>query len=134
MSFAEEKTIVSTSIEDLVELFRRIAGGGAKFEISVKLIDGGDHVSASDKRLTRPYDTSGRLNGYRGIADYLGSSVGFVVGMAQKGVIRTYKIGRKIYAYEDEVVEDLATASGSKAASRILKAKGYEQKKTWVPR
>ena len=134
MSFAEENPTVSTSFEGLVELIRTIASGGAKLEISVKLKDGGDHVPAFEEHLPRPYETSGRLNGYRGIAEYLGRSIGFVIGKVKSGVIHTYKMGRKIYAYEDEVVEDLATASGSKAASRILKAKGYEQKKTWVPR
>lgn len=122
MSFAEENQTVSTSLEGLVELFRTIASGGAKLEISVKLKDGGDHVPALEERLPRPYETSGRLNGYRGIAEYLGRSIGFVIGKVKSGVIHTYKIGRKMYAYEDEVLESLSEASGSVAAGKILKA------------
>lgn len=122
MSFAEENPTVSTSLEGLVELIRTIASGGAKLEISVKLKDGGDHVPAFEERLPRPYETSGRLNGYRGIAEYLGRSIGFVIGKVKSGVIHTYKIGRKMYAYEDEVLESLSEASGSVAAGKILKA------------
>lgn len=104
--------------------------GEAKIEVSFKLVR---EECKEVLRPARPYDTEKRLDGYRRIADFIGCSVGFVMASVKRGELRTYNIGRKIYAYEDEIFEDLASVPSESATVRnIFKNKGYEVKKHYL--
>lgn len=112
-------------IDKITELLRELAESGeAKIEVSFKLVR---EERKEDLKPARPYDTEKRLGGYRRIADFIGCSVGFVMASVKRGELRTYNIGRKLYAYEDEILEDLASVPSESATVRnIFKNKGYE--------
>ena len=110
-------------MEDILEIVKNLMQGGeAKIEVSLRLV----RDDARPKRMPRPYDTEGRLNGYRGIARWLGVAVGFVQGRVKSGGIPVYREGRKIYAYTDEVMKAIAPERGkSSTVRRIFDEKGY---------
>ena len=112
-------------IDKISELLRELAESGeAKIEVSFKLVR---EERKAELKPSRPYDTDKRLDGYRRMAEFLGTCVGFVRKRAELGEIRTYTIGRKAYAYEDELLEDLASVPSESATVRnIFKNKGYE--------
>lgn len=113
---------------DVLELLRELAEGGeARIEVSLRLLrEERTEEPKRDMKSRRPYVSDGRIDGYRGIASYLGSSVNFAMKLARTGQIRTYRIGRKIYAYEDEVMADLSV-DGPKTSTvkGILCRHGY---------
>lgn len=110
-------------MEDILELVKSLVQGGeAKLEVSLRLVRNDDQP----KRMPRPYDTDGRLSGYRGIARWLGTAVGFVQDRVKSGEIPVYREGRKIYAYTDEIMRAIATErDSSQTVRRIFKEKGY---------
>ena len=114
-----------TAMEKILELLRELAESGeAKIEVSFKLVR---EERKAELKPSRPYDTDKRLDRYRRMAEFLGTCVGFVRKRAELGDIRTYTIGRKVYAYEDELLEDLATSQEhSSTVQNIFKGKGYE--------
>ena len=109
-----------------MELLRGLAEDGeAKLEVTVRIVR--EPKADPVIKPVRPYDTEGRLDGYRGIAEFLHTSVGFVTDRVQDGQIRTYRIGRKVYAYMDEVMEDIAyIKKKSVTVSRIINGGGYD--------
>lgn len=111
-------------MEDFMQALQSLVGTGeAKIEVSLRLV----RETPTETAAARPYDTEGRLDGYRGIAEWLGSSVGFVVSHVRSGEIPVYRIGRKVYAYGDEVMEGLAKCPDKSAAVKaIFSGKGYE--------
>lgn len=112
---------------EIIELLKELAEGGeARIEVSLRLMR--DEKPSEKNR--RPYDREGRLDGYRSIAEWLGSSVNYAMKLAKSGQIRTYSIGRKIYAYRDEVMEDLSE-DGVKTSTvkGILDRHGYATEK-----
>lgn len=110
-------------MEDILELVKSLVQDGeAKLEVSLRLVRNDDQP----KRMPRPYDTDGRLSGYRGIARRLGTAVGFVQDRVKSGKMPVYREGRKIYAYTDEIMLSIAKErESSPTVRRIFKEKGY---------
>lgn len=111
-------------IKELAEAIRSlILDGEAKIEVSMRLVR--DGTDTRTERKPRPYDPEGRLSGYRQIAGWLETSVGFVIGKVKSGAIPVYKDGRHVYAYTDEIMMSLASEHGtSPKVRKIFSDKG----------
>lgn len=117
------------AIEELIIKAKEIFGDNLNVNVAFNNT-GEEYIKETEQHIKtpRPFDTAGRLNGIRGIAKWLGVFPGFV----QKRVhtLPTYNIGRKIYAYEDDVMGVLANDYDHSAViCRIFQSKGYKVKR-----
>ena len=86
-------------MEELMNALQSLlANGEAKLEVSFRIVQ-----QDTEKRLPRPYDPNGRIDGYREIARRMGVSVNTVMEMARKKKIPVYRLGRKYCAYESDL-------------------------------
>ena len=102
--------------EILRELGRK---GEVKFEVTLRLV----RTVEQAERPARPYDTAGRISGVRGIAGHIGVSPSTVNRMIGDGTLKAYTIGRKIYAYEDEIRECVSQIDNRSYARRFVGVK-----------
>ena len=115
----ERKLFLNTrkkDMEKIMEMLNALATNGeAKLELTMRIVR---EDSAVAQKPARPYDKELRLSGYRGIAGFLGTSVNYAVKLCRDGSLRTYNIGRKVYAYQDEILESMKALDRKKAPVR----------------
>jgi excisionase family DNA binding protein len=92
------------------------ANGEVKFEVTLKLV----RTVPQESRPARPYDTHGRLDGLRSMAKHIGVGTSTVVKMIDSGKLHVYNIGRKLYAYEDEIMECVSKIDNRVYARRFM--------------
>lgn len=120
-----------SGIDSLMSFLSLLSENGeAKIEVSFR-IKGADEDSDKERpKPKRPYDPEGRIAGIRGIAQHLGLGIASVQNMIRDGMIPVYRIGKKkLYAYDDEIVERIASFGDNlnSAAKDLMKRRGYRK-------
>jgi excisionase family DNA binding protein len=94
--------------------------GEVKFEVTLKLV----RTVPQESRPARPYDTQGRIDGLRAMAKHIGVGTSTVTRMIEDGKLKVYNIGRKLYAYEDEIRESVSGIDNRSYAKRYIRSVG----------